>query len=395
MLLRRGMLQSMVTDIWCPGVLSSSAAKVRSGVIRDLGGRYHPELAKANVRSLTLPRLWFDLRLRSQYGRTQLSSRDRVLLHNQWFTPRATRIVERIVSDQTAGVFSYSGTACELFEWARPRGLRCVLGQINPGFSEDELVKDELERWPGWELVEEVAITPKLAGRRRREWELADRLVVNSEWSRECLVAQGVPREKMSLVPLCYEAGEPLGVRKPRAPGPLRVLWLGQVQLRKGIQYLMAAARSLENEPVEFNVYGPINITTQALAQAPRNVHFFGRASRNKTETIYRAHDVFVLPTLSDGFAITQIEAMAHGLPVITTPNCGRVVVHGGNGLLVPAGDAHALASAVKQLARNPALVDQMAAAALGTVKQFSLNSVAQTLCKVLDEVEVSDCKAL
>jgi len=50
----------------------------------------------------------------------------------------------------------------------------------------------------------------------------------------------------------------------------------------------------------------------------------------------YRSADVFVLPTLSDGFAITQIEAMSHGLPVIATPNCASVVENGVDGLWCP-----------------------------------------------------------
>ena len=62
---------------------------------------------------------------------------------------------------------------------------------------------------------------------------------------------------------------------------------------------------------------------------------------------------MFVLPTLSDGFAITQLEAMAHGLPVVATPNCGRVVTDGEDGLIVPPADADALASAIDRWPRT------------------------------------------
>ena len=118
---------------------------------------------------------------------------------------------------------------------------------------------------------------------------------------------------------------------------PLKVLFLGQVILRKGIQYLIAAARLLERENIRFDVVGPIGISREAMATAPGNVTFHGRTGRDQAADCYRRSHLFVLPTLSDGFAITQLEAMAHGLPVITTPCCGEVVSDGVDGFIVPA----------------------------------------------------------
>ena len=122
------------------------------------------------------------------------------------------------------------------------------------------------------------------------------------------------------------------------------MLWLGQVNVRKGIHYLMEAARKLEKENIHFDVVGPIGILSDAVASAPRNVTFHGPVGRDQTANWYRKADLFVLPTLSDGFAITQLEAMAHGLPVITTPCCGEVVSDGVDGFIVAPRDAEALA---------------------------------------------------
>jgi len=100
----------------------------------------------------------------------------------------------------------------------------------------------------------------------------------------------------------------------------------------------------------------------------PSNLKFLGRITRDQLTAVYRQAHVFVLPTISDGFAITQLEAMAHGLPVIATSNCGRVVSHGREGLIVPARDSRPLAEAISHLDGDRNLLRQMSARALDTV---------------------------
>ena len=164
---------------------------------------------------------------------------------------------------------------------------------------------------------------------------------------------------------------------------PLRVLFLGQVILRKGIQYLIEAAMLLRNEAIHFDIVGSIGISDEAVASAPSNITFHGLVSRDRTDEFYRSSDLFVLPTLSDGFALTQLEAMAHGLPVIATPNCGEVVSDGVDGLIVPASDANALAEAFQLLIQDPGRLGAMSAATGPKVEKFSLGRLAENLQKL------------
>jgi glycosyltransferase involved in cell wall biosynthesis len=107
---------------------------------------------------------------------------------------------------------------------------------------------------------------------------------------------------------------------------------------------------------------------------------FHGAVSRDRTEEFYRSADLFVLPTLSDGFALTQLEAMACGLPVIATPNCGEVVTDGVDGLIVPASDANALAEAFQLLIQDPEKLRTMSAATATKLEQFSLSKLKENL---------------
>jgi glycosyltransferase involved in cell wall biosynthesis len=99
----------------------------------------------------------------------------------------------------------------------------------------------------------------------------------------------------------------------------------------------------------------------------------------------YGAADVFVLPTISDGFAITQLEAMAHGLPVIATSHCGEVVTHGEDGLIIPAFSGSALAEAILELERNRERVAEMSRRAVAKSRQFDLGRLAESLCRIVD----------
>ena len=140
---------------------------------------------------------------------------------------------------------------------------------------------------------------------------------------------------------------------------PLRLLWIGSVILRKGIQYLVQACRELAKR-VDVRVAGPIGIAASEVDASPENMRFLGQVPRTETRALFEWVDVFVLPTLSDGFAITQLEAMGHGLPVVTTRCCGEVVTDHEDGLLVAAGDAAALAAGVERLCRSAGLVTTM-----------------------------------
>jgi glycosyltransferase involved in cell wall biosynthesis len=165
-------------------------------------------------------------------------------------------------------------------------------------------------------------------------------------------------------------------------------LFLGQVILRKGIQYLMQAAKLLEKEPIQFDVVGPIGISETAVTSAPANVKFHGRATRDQTAGWYQQSDVFILPTLSDGFAITQLEAMSYGLPVVATPCCGAVVSDGMDGFIVPPRNADALAEVLQRYLAEPELIKNQRNATQLKVKQFTLNHLASNL-RSLEQVRI------
>ena len=253
---------------------------------------------------------------------------------------------------------------------------------MDPARIEVEMVREEEKLWPGW-AKKPLIVPEEYFLWRQSEWALADIVMVNSRWTHDALLKQGVPASKLAIVPLAYEVDEAkvLG-RIPLKEGndPLRVLFLGQVNIRKGIPYLIEAARLLKGAPVQFDIVGPISIADQFVVSAPSNVRFHGSVTRDKVQNFYSQADVFVLPTISDGFALTQLEAMSYGLPVITTPNCGDVVSDGIDGFVVPARNAPALAEALLKLAEDPERLQAMRESARERVAAFSLDQLDKDL---------------
>ena len=384
---RSGRLAVLYTDYWA----GSAVRKLAISKFRPLAVRFHPDLAKGrpvvvswNLRSFG----WESILRQKSAGPTSYHGFIEV---GRRFSVRVREALKRRVDLKPGSIFyAYDTGALEAFEWCRPQGIKCVLNQMDPSRVEVDLVRAEERQWPGWALSP-VQVPEEYFARREREWSLADRVVVNSEFSRQALLRQGVPPDKLVVVPLCYEADasirkSEIGNRK--SDEPLRVLFLGQVILRKGIQYLLTAARQLEKVNIHFDVVGPIGISREAMASAPGNVAFHGRTGRDQAADWYRQSHVFVLPTLSDGFAITQLEAMAYGLPVITTPCCGDVVSDGVDGFLAPPRDAGALVRAFHRYLAQPGLLPAQSAAALVKARQFNLGRLAENLVRLEKDLQ-------
>ena len=162
----------------------------------------------------------------------------------------------------------------------------------------------------------------------------------------------------------------------------MRVLFLGLINLRKGVARLLEAARILRDEPVEFWMVGPVETAhANTIANAGR-VKWFGPVTRNQATQFYRDADVFILPTLSDGFAITQLEAQAHGLPVIASKFCGKVVENGLDGIVLEEPTAACIADVLRDCIVDPDRLQKLAAASR-LRDEFTIEALAERLQKL------------
>jgi glycosyltransferase involved in cell wall biosynthesis len=281
-------------------------------------------------------------------------------------------------------VFAYSYAAKEIFEFARERGWRTVLGQIDPGPAEERIVTDLEKQSPIKHTHWEPA--PKAYWDNwRDECTLADQIVVNSDWSKDALVGEGVAPEKIRVIPLAYDVSNDSSSFQRHYPStfsaerPLRVLFLGQINLRKGVAQLLEAVNLLSGEHVEFWFVGPTQIRLPQELRLHPQVRVFGVAPRTAVDRYYRDADVFILPTFSDGFGLTQLEAQAWKLPVIASRYCGDVVRDGVNGVVLEEVSARAIADVLHEFLCSPGKLAAMSGRS-GVEDRFSLESLAKAL---------------
>lgn len=320
-----GLLLYFYTDSWVP----TGSPVLRFVPSKALAGRFHTDLSSASVLAPWLGSLPFELRSRLV---SPPSGWPRTIARNAWFQRWAVRQLRRL-QQPALNVFSYSYAARSIFRLARERGYPCVLGQIDPGPEEEQLVIAEHRRYP--HLAGSWQPAPALYWQHwLEEIELSDRIVVNSSWSRRCLQRQGVPASKLCLIPLVFEPCVDPAPVPPAPASPFQLLFLGTIGLRKGIGRLLQAMRLLEKQPVQLTLVGPSELDPQAWVTSP-NIRWLGPVPRSQVAACYARAHALILPTLSDGFAITQLESLAYGCPVIASSNCGDVVIPGQNGWIL------------------------------------------------------------
>jgi glycosyltransferase involved in cell wall biosynthesis len=383
-----GRLHSLVTDIWCrPSRYSLGKLN------RRVAERFHPELEDARVYFSNPSAIAFELRQKL----SQQSAWSAVMSRNACFQDvslRYLKAVHKQFPSRRFVVFAYSYAALKIFQFAKSVGWLTVLGQIDPGPAGEKLVaelhrKSTLVKAPSW-----VPVPDEYWDNWRTECALADRIVVNSDWTSKSIAAEASTRGKISIVPLVFEPASPSLKFSRECPDnftferPLRLLFLGLAALRKGIEVVIQAADRLLGSPVEIWVVGRIQIPRTAAHSHHSVLRWFGSVPRSAVDDYYRGADAFLFPTFSDGFGITQLEAQAWKLPLIVSRFCGDVVEEEVNGVLLEPLSSDVLVATIRDLLTHPAKLRQMVGKAV-LKPEHRMSGLADRLTSAITEDSV------
>ena len=374
-------LELLITDIWLSK--KSRLNLLPESLLSRFRQRYHPELDTALVESFNYPTVNREL----SYKRNQIKGWDKIIDRNSWWQQQVIKKLQEMeLADNRITLFAYSYAAQEIFRYAKQRGWHTVLGQIDPGIVEENLVYKIAQK--NLSLQANSNLAPiKYWSNWREECSLADRIIVNSEWSNKALQQAGISQEKITTVPLAYEAADRQFKRTYPAnftpQRPLKVLFVGQIIIRKGVAEILKAIALLDNTSIEFWFVGEVKIDLPEKFQIHPQIKWLGSVSRNQTDKYYQQADVFLFPTHSDGFGITQLEALSWQLPIIASQFCGAVVKNNFNGLILPQVTPEIIVKAITLCLQNPQKLAKYSQNSALILPNFSLDKLAQRMANI------------
>lgn len=282
-----------------------------------------------------------------------------------------------------AGIYGYEDSAAYTFRVAKDLGLKCFY-ELPIGYWQvgQQIQTEEAELNPAWAATMPAVTEPpdKLA-LKEEELQLADMIFVASRFTRQTLAAGPELSVPVHVVPY----GSPVIETWYRSAQPaiserLRVLFVGSLGQRKGISYLLQAAHLLKDQ-IQLTLIGfPVGESPE-LTQALQTHRWLRSIPHPEVLREMQQHDVLVFPSLFEGFGLVILEALACGLPVITTPHTAGpdVIAEGEDGFIVPIRSAEAIAHNLELLHQDRERLYHMSQTARQRARQFTWAAYGQT----------------
>jgi alpha-maltose-1-phosphate synthase len=239
----------------------------------------------------------------------------------------------------------------------------CDRGSTHQRYQED-ILAEEYRRWS----IPQPLAKPHITLREEEIYATADAITVPSTVAKRSFLQMGIAAEKIHVVPYGVRLDRFTRTEEP-PQDPFEALFAGQVSLRKGIPYLLQAFARLKHPKKHLTIVGAIqNDIRQLLNTLPtENVTFTGSLPQPELAKKMSASHLLVLPSLEEGLALVQGQAMACGCPVLATTATGAedLFTDGHEGFIVPDRNVDALTERMQQIADNPTLQRQLSEAAL------------------------------
>ncbi len=319
----------------------------------------------------------------------------------QWLLNRSRIFAKRVgkLAAYKADMVVGTDTASlEMFRIAQPAGVICVLdlsyAHINTCL---RIEAEERQYDPVFaRTFDTYSMDSEDLRNMVEEVKMADAIIVASSFSKESLLENGVDEKRIFVVPygvdleLFQPATLPAILSTTVQNNQLNILFVGGIGQRKGVGYLLKAVHELRQSlNISTTLVGNLRGDVSVFDAYRQNFIHLNHMPRSKVAAQYQAADVFVFPSLIEGFGLVILEAMASGLPVITTPNTGGrdVITDGVDGFIVPIRDVEAIKQRLVYLYEHPEERLKMGIAARKTAEQYSWCNYEKGIASALERI--------
>ena len=314
-----------------------------------------------------------------------ISSKFQEYMHNQF-----SRTTSKLINDKDDVVIGLSSFMEDSITVAKLNGVISIVehGSLHIELEREILLpeceKHNFQPFGNWQhlwLIEKM----------NREFNNADYIFCCSNLAKQTLIDKGIKEDKIFANPLGVDLNA-FNVNRDKS-GCFKYLHVSNMSPLKGIHYIIEAFDMLSDIDCELWLVGPMpsEIKLQKLIKSNPKIKYHGYIPENELPSIYNQCDVFVHPSLSDGWAMTVLQAMASGVPPIVSDMTGakEVVNDGRNGWVVPAGDKTSLYNTMLNAYNNKEELISMGSRATASVNSgYSWDDYGKRLLDILDLVE-------
>lgn len=305
-------------------------------------------------------------------------------IHDRW----AKGLVKRLQPDILIG---YEKSCEQSFAQAKQLGVHTILdlAQVHTAFIQ-QLRKDT-------DFFAAITGTPTLFDRihaiKQAEYALSDQVICLSRFAADTMLQQSFPQHKLHIANLGFDPKRFHPKTVYKKPDTLQLIYVGIVTRRKGMHLLIDLMQSIQDLPVQLTVVGPWGDATDLLNKKSSysNITYIPYLHHEALAERLQQSDVFVLPSYLDSWAAVVLEAMACGLPVITTTQTGASEVVGDDaGFVLTAGDLGGLKSAVMHYLHHPEAIEMHGLNAVAKVQEYQWGRYFQQVQRVVEHAFVN-----
>jgi alpha-maltose-1-phosphate synthase len=270
-------------------------------------------------------------------------------------------------------VIGFDTSSWILADRVHKAGKKFILDQsIAHPRSKEKIYKQLNEKYPEWS---EQLKTKKneLIRIEEQEHQLADFIVVASTFTKNTLTENNVDASKILVNPYGVDLTQ-FSQKKYTKSAQINFVFIGSITARKGIPYLLEVWNEIDRSKAVLNMIGPCDEKIKKLIPPDPSINYLGKIPHSELSSVIAQNDVFLFPSFFEGFGLVILEAMAIGLPVITTPATAGpdVIREGEDGFIVDVFDKRKLIEKINYFIENPDAVEKMGRNARQQAEKFS-----------------------
>lgn len=367
--------------------------RILKGDVKKKGsGRHCEELQNKEVIQFCEFRSLMNLLV----SKMQLPSKFKIWMNDALADSFGRKVAKYAIKNNVDAVIMYDCTSNSCFKILKKKApnIKCILDMsISHRAYLKEIYQKDIRKYNVTTFQKEQSFLWDMNNMRRyvEETKYPDAFLVASEIVKYSIRVQGIEENKIFRVPYGVDCTKFDYKKRGELKKPLQLIFVGQVNHRKGIHHLLHVMEHFSENEVIVKVVGSIDKKSYLYTEFcnSSNIEFCGFVTRDRIATLYKESDVFVLPTFGEGFALVILEALSCGLPVITTQFAGGndAIQTGKNGIEYDALNEGELEKAIRWFIEHPQKFPEMSTAARETAEQYTWENYYEQVSRAVNDI--------